>query len=123
MTEPHEPMPKDWQRAPCVAAHPDDPEYGPASAVARWTAQGKCLACTLMSRGEAGSATMDPQATAAMRSGEQVRAAAAVGVRDVDFLDHPDGTIEYGLPLRRDLARSIRRYRPDVLGTVNFYER
>jgi LmbE family N-acetylglucosaminyl deacetylase len=78
---------------------------------------------TLVSRGEAGIATTDPEATAAMRSEEQVRAAAAVGVWDVDFLDHPDGTIEYGLPLRRDLARSIRRCRPDVLVTVNFYER
>ncbi|MGW4563731.1 PIG-L deacetylase family protein [Streptomyces sp. NPDC004561] len=123
MTEPYEPMPEDWQRALCVAAHPDDLEYGPASAVARWTAQGKYVAYTLVSRGEAGIATMDPKATAAMRSEEQLRAAAAVGVRDVDFLDHPDGTIEYGLPLRRDLARSIRRYRPDVLVTINLHER
>lgn len=35
------PLPEDWERALCVAAHPDDLEYGTASAVARWTAQGK----------------------------------------------------------------------------------
>ena len=30
----------------------------------------------------------------------------------VDFGDYRDGAIEYGLPLRRDIARAIRRYRP-----------
>ena len=36
-----EAMPEDWERAVAVAAHPDDLEYGMASAVARFTAQGK----------------------------------------------------------------------------------
>lgn len=123
MTTPYEPMPEDWQRALCVVAHPDDLEYGPACAVARWTAQGKSVAYAVVSRGEAGIAGMVPEATGAMRAEEQIRAAAAVGVRDVDFLGHPDGVIEYGLPLRRDLARVIRKYRPEVLVTINFYER
>jgi LmbE family N-acetylglucosaminyl deacetylase len=30
-----------WQKALAVVAHPDDLEYGAASAVARWTSQGK----------------------------------------------------------------------------------
>jgi hypothetical protein len=34
-------LPEDWKRALCVAAHPDDLEYGVASAVAPWTAQHK----------------------------------------------------------------------------------
>lgn len=123
MTKPYEPMPEDWERALCVVAHPDDLEYGPACAVARWTTQGKFVAYAVASRGEAGIATMAPDAIGAMRAGEQLRAAAVVGVRDVDFLGHPDGIIEYGLPLRRDLARSIRKYRPDVLVTINFCER
>lgn len=33
----------------------------------------------------------------------------------VDFLDHPDGVLVYGLDLRRDIARAIRRYRPDAV--------
>ncbi|WUT00943.1 PIG-L family deacetylase [Streptomyces sp. NBC_00708] len=123
MTEPYEPLPEDWGRALCVAAHPDDLEYGPACAVARWTAQGKFVAYALASRGEAGIPDLAPDATGALRADEQVRAAKAVGVRDVEFLGHPDGTIENGLPLRRDLARAIRKYRPDVLVTINFYER
>ena len=36
-----QPLPEDWDRAVAVVAHPDDLEYGVASAVARWTGQGK----------------------------------------------------------------------------------
>jgi len=35
----------------------------------------------------------------------------------VEFLDHRDGVIEYGLPLRRDIVRAIRRHRPEVIVT------
>ena len=38
------------------------------------------------------------------------------------FLDHPDGTIEYGLPLRRDLTAAIRARRPDTLLLFNHRE-
>ncbi|MGJ5756614.1 hypothetical protein [Streptomyces puniciscabiei] len=62
------------------------------SAVAGWTVRGRCVAHSPVGRGGAGSVTVDPEATAVMCSEEQVRP--AVGVRDVDFLDHPDGTIE-----------------------------
>ena len=33
-----EPIPETWTRALAVVAHPDDLEYGAASAIARWTA-------------------------------------------------------------------------------------
>ena len=34
-------MPEDWQQLLAIVAHPDDLEYGAASAVARWTGAGK----------------------------------------------------------------------------------
>ena len=49
-----EPMPEDWSRAMAVVAHPDDLEYGAASAVARWTRQGKEVVYVLVTSGEAG---------------------------------------------------------------------
>ena len=58
-----------------------------------------------------------PDRTREIRTREQVTGSAAVGVTDVRFLDHPDGVLEYGLPLRRDIARRIREYRPDVVLT------
>ena len=43
-----------------VVAHPDDLEYGVASAVARWTGQGKDVMYVLATSGEAGIDGMAP---------------------------------------------------------------
>jgi LmbE family N-acetylglucosaminyl deacetylase len=115
-------LPEDWDRALVVIAHPDDMEYGGAAAVARWTLQGKHVAYLLASKGEAGIDTMDPSQAAEVRVAEQRASCAVVGVHEVEFLDHPDGVIEYGLPLRRDLAAAIRRHRPEIVLAVNHRE-
>jgi LmbE family N-acetylglucosaminyl deacetylase len=104
-----------FRRVLCVVAHPDDVEYGTSAAVAAWTARGVDVAYLLLTRGEAGMDAVAPERTAALRTDEEVAAAAAVGVTRVDFLDHPDGVLQYGLDLRRDIARSIRSFQPDVV--------
>ena len=114
------PLPEDWDRAVAVVAHPDDLEYGVASAVARWAGQGKTVSYLLATRGEAGIAGMPPDQVAPLRVEEEKRSAAVVGVSEVDFLDHRDGVVEYGLPLRRDLAAAFRRLRPEVIITMSF---
>src|SRR5215475_6761243 len=114
------PMPEDWERAVAVVAHPDDLEYGAASAIARWTRQGKTVSYLLATRGEAGIAGMAPADVAPLRVEEERRSAAVVGVTQVDFLDHVDGLVEYGMPLRRDLAAAFRRLRPEVVITMSF---
>jgi LmbE family N-acetylglucosaminyl deacetylase len=115
-----EPMPEDWDRAVAVVAHPDDLEYGVAAAIARWTRQGKHVSYLLATRGEAGIEGMAPAVVGPLRVEEELRSAAVVGVQDVEFLDHPDGLVEYGIPLRRDLAAGLRRARPDIVITMNF---
>ena len=120
MNSPSLRVPEDWQKALAIVAHPDDLEYGGASAVAKWTAQGKEVIYLMVSRGEAGIDGMDPSVVGPLRSQEEIYAAAVVGVEVVEFLDYPDGIIEYGLPLRRDLSRAIRRHRPEVLVTINY---
>lgn len=117
-----EPMPDDWERALAIVAHPDDMEYGASSAVAAWTSAGKSVAYVLVTRGEAGIDTMSPDETATVRVAEQRAACDAVGVDELEFLDHRDGVLEYGLPLRRDLARAIRRHRPELIITLNHRE-
>ncbi len=114
------PMPEDWSRGLAVVAHPDDLEYGAAAAVARWTSQGKQIAYLLVTKGEAGIAGMNPDQVAPLRVDEERRSAAVVGVSDVEFLDHPDGLVEYGVPLRRDLAAAFRRLQPEVVITMSF---
>ena len=115
-----EPMKEDWDKAVAVVAHPDDLEYGVASAVARWTGQGKQVSYLLATRGEAGIAGMSPDQVGPLRVEEERRSAAVVGVAEVEFLDHPDGLVEYGIPLRRDLAAALRRLAPEVVITMNF---
>ncbi|MFJ2418949.1 PIG-L deacetylase family protein [Streptomyces brevispora] len=119
MTEQLRPMPTDWRRALAVVAHPDDLEYGCAAAVAAWTDGGREVAYLLATRGEAGIDTLEPERCAPLREQEQRASAAVVGVSRVEFLDHRDGAIEYGLDLRRDIAAAIRRHRPELLVTLN----
>jgi LmbE family N-acetylglucosaminyl deacetylase len=113
-------MPDDWQRALIIAAHPDDIEYGLSAAVAVWTAAGKEVHYLLATRGEAGIAGMPPSEAGPLREAEERASAAAVGVSEVEFLDHRDGVIENGPALRRELAAAIRRHRPDLVVTGYF---
>lgn len=115
-----EPFPDDWARAVAVVAHPDDLEYGAASAVAAWTSRGKDVSYVLVSRGEAGIDGLGPDQAGPLREEEQRRSAALVGVGHVEFLGHPDGMIESGLALRKDLVGAFRRLRPEVVVTLNF---
>ena len=103
-----------FQSVLCVAAHPDDLEYGAAAAVDKWVRAGKTVTYLLATRGEAGIDTMSPDQAGPAREQEERNGALAVGVEVVDFLDgFTDGTVEYGLSLRRALARQIRIRRPD----------
>lgn len=113
------PMTEDWQTGMAIVAHPDDLEYGTAAAIAHWTAQGKELSYCLVTSGEAGIDGMPPEEAKAVREAEQRASAAIVGVDAVEFLGFPDGVLEYGLPLRRAIARAIRARRPEIVITNN----
>ena len=118
--EPLTPLDETWERALCVVAHPDDLEFGAASAVARWTGQGKTIVYCMVTSGEAGIDGMDPDECRVIREEEQRRSAQIVGVSEVEFLGQPDGVLEYGVPMRRLLAAEVRRHRPDIVITGNF---
>lgn len=117
-----EPFPEEWQSGLAVVAHPDDMEYGAAAAVARWTAQGKHISYVLVSDGGSGIASMPPYQAGPIRRGEQIASCRAVGVTEVEFLDHPDGLIVESVQLRADLAAAIRRHRPEVIVSITFRE-
>ncbi|GAA1950472.1 PIG-L deacetylase family protein [Kitasatospora viridis] len=120
--KPLQPLDEDWGTALAVVAHPDDMEYGAAAAVARWTSQGKRVVYAMLTSGEAGIDGLDPAECGPLREVEQIASAALVGVDTVEFLRHPDGVLEYGLALRRDVARLVRRHRPEIVITGNFRE-
>ena len=74
-------VPEDWDTALAVVAHPDDIEYGAASAVARWTDQGKSVSYLLASRGEAGIDGIEPAVAAPLREVDDVTAA-VIGIEE-----------------------------------------
>jgi LmbE family N-acetylglucosaminyl deacetylase len=120
VVHPLEPLYEGWQHGLAIVAHPDDLEFGAAAAIARWTGQGKQIVYCLVTSGEAGIDAMAPAQARQVREAEQRAAAAVVGVQVVEFLGQSDGVVEYGVPLRRALARVVRRHRPEIVITTNF---
>jgi LmbE family N-acetylglucosaminyl deacetylase len=102
------------ERVLVVTAHPDDVDFGSAGTVASWTAAGVSVSYCIVTDGDAGG--FDPDVPRSeiggIRQAEQTAAAKAVGVDDVTFLGYPDGALTVSLDLRRDIARQIRRVRP-----------
>jgi LmbE family N-acetylglucosaminyl deacetylase len=113
-----EPFPSDWRTALVLVPHPDDPEYGCAAAVAKWTAAGRTVHYALASRGEAGIAGMPPEQAGPLREAEQRRSAAIVGVEDVQFWDFPDSQIRNTAALRAKIAETVTALAPDLVVTI-----
>ncbi len=112
------PLPR---RAMVVVAHPDDAEFMVAGTAARWARAGAELIYVVVTRGDKGSddPEMTPERLAEIREAEQRAAAEIIGVSEVRFLGYPDAYLQYTLDLRRDIAREIRRYRPEIVVTFD----
>ncbi len=109
----------DLNRVLVVAAHPDDPEFGCAGTVARWTEEGKEVYYLVCTRGNRGSddPTMTEEELSVLREGEQRAAAAHLGVKEVNFLVQDDGELQNTLHFRGEVVRLIRYYRPGIVCT------
>ncbi len=103
------------QRILVVAAHPDDVDFGSAGTIATWTDAGLEVSYCIVTDGDAGGVDRDVprEAIGGIRQDEQRKAAAVLGVTDVEFLGYPDGRLAVSFELRRDISRVIRRTRPD----------
>jgi len=115
-----EPLP-DVARVLGVFAHPDDVDFGAGGTIARWVSEGLDVAYVIVTRGDAGGFDDTPRDDMPdLREAEQRAAALELGVTEVEFLDgYADGTLTPSLALRRDLARALRRYRPDRVLTTS----
>jgi len=102
-----------------IVAHPDDAEFAVAGSVATWVRDGwdvYYVICTDATGGGPDDAT-DVSLSAKRiisdtRKSEQRAAGEVLGLKDVFFLDYPDGQLQPSLELRRDLVRLLRTYRP-----------
>ncbi len=98
-----------------VFAHPDDADFGSGGTIAQWVASGIEVSYLIVTRGDSGGFDDTPrEQMPVLREAEQRAAAAVYGVTDVEFLDgYTDGYLTPSIDLRRDIARAIRRVRPD----------
>ena len=103
-----------------IHAHPDDQEFTVAGTLARWAQLGCKVISIIVTSGEAGC--NDPSKNpdyklylAKMRENEQTAACTILGIQETIFLHYPDGELEPTLELRRDLARLIRKFKPEVV--------
>ncbi len=112
------PFPTDWRTALVLVPHPDDPEYGMAAAVNRWTREGKEVIYVMATSGEAGIEGMPPEKAGPIREEEQRRSAAVVGVHTVDFLHFPDGQLTNDASMRAAIDHALERHRPQMVITI-----
>ena len=105
-----EPIPEDWDRAVAVVAHPDDLEYGMASAVARWTGQGRSVSYLIVTRGEAGIAAMPPGRVGPLREHKVYIEGLGRDFDPDEFLRSMAGYV--GLGAGCEYAVAFRRYNP-----------
>ncbi len=109
---------RDVARVLAVAAHPDDLDFLAGGTIAGWTRAGIDVAICIVTNGDAGQLGETPRdQVAAVRQAEARAAARELGASDVTFLDYSDSRVEVTLALRRDIARQIRRIRPDLVLT------
>ena len=108
-----------YSRAMVIMAHPDDAEWTCAATVAKLCAEGWEVVFLLCTDGSKGSddPAMTAEKLAQIREAEQRESARILGLKDVVFLGYPDSYLEPTLQLRKDIAREIRRYRPQVVIT------
>lgn len=114
-------MAEQIERVMLITAHPDDSEFGAGGTVARLARDGREITYVIATNGNKGSSdrTMTPERLALIRMEEQRQAARVLGVARVEFLGYPDGELEDTRDLRRDITREIRRWRPDLVITMN----
>lgn len=106
------------QTALVVVAHPDDAEFGCGGTLAAWAREGwevTLVVCTDGGSGGPDDATEvgpeERRRISRTRKEEQQAAAAVLGIKEVVFLDLPDGHLMPTLELRREIVRQIRRTR------------
>jgi LmbE family N-acetylglucosaminyl deacetylase len=109
------------ERVMVVTAHPDDSEFGAGGTVAKMVREGREVTYVIATNGNKGSSdrTMTPERLARIREEEQRNAARILGVERVVFLGYDDGEVEDTRALRLDVTRQIRRWRPDLIITMN----
>lgn len=111
-----------------VLAHPDDESLGFGGTLAKYAAEGASVSLVTATRGERGrfhrtragdEGHPGERRLGELRAAELQAAASALGATDVSILNYGDQQLDRADPRRivPDLARHVRRVRPDVVLT------
>ena len=111
--------PRPGDRVLVVTAHPDDVDFGAGGTIRDWTSQGVEVTYLLCTDGHQGGIDELVSRTdmRVIRQAEQRAAGRELGVTDLRFLGHDDGSLFPTLALRREIVRHIRDVKPRVLLT------
>ena len=111
--------PRPGDRVLVVTAHPDDVDFGAGGTIKHWTSQGVEVSYVLCTDGHQGGIdeTVSRTDMRVIRQGEQRQAGTELGVTDIRFLGHDDGSLFPTLELRKEIVRQIRDVKPRVLLT------
>lgn len=102
-----------------VHAHPDDTDVAAGGTVALLAAAGVRVVYVIVTDGSVGGWDRDlPRSEiVALRVSEQENAAARLGVQELVWLQHADGAVFDSVELRGQIARVLRRERPELVLT------
>jgi len=108
----------------CVLAHPDDESLGTGGALAKYAAEGVATYLVTATRGERGrfgdsKESPGPEIVGKTREAELMAAAKELGLKEVRFLDYPDGALDKvdTAEAIEKIAGHLRRVRPHVVIT------
>jgi LmbE family N-acetylglucosaminyl deacetylase len=104
-----------------AGAHPDDNDFGAGATVAKAAEQEATVVYLIATSGQRGSSdrSMTPEKLSDIRKKEQRDAAGFLGVREVHFLDYVDGELVPDMRLKEQVVFYIRRYKPDIVFTMD----
>jgi LmbE family N-acetylglucosaminyl deacetylase len=108
----------------CVLAHPDDESLGTGGALAKCAVEGVATYLVTATRGERGrfgdgKESPGPEVVGKTREAELMSAAKELGIREVRFLDYPDGALDHvdTAEAIEKIAGHVRRVKPQVVIT------
>ncbi|WP_245521860.1 PIG-L deacetylase family protein [Staphylothermus hellenicus] len=101
----------------CISPHPDDCEVGVGGLIAKYAGKGKDVYLVVMTDGSRG--TRDPRMTrgrvALIRRREQEEAGRVLGVKNIYWLNYPDGELPYSYEVINKLVTLYRLLKPDIV--------
>jgi LmbE family N-acetylglucosaminyl deacetylase len=108
------------KRAMSIHAHPDDQEFTIGGTLAKWAKAGCEIISVIITNGDSGSNAPEHDASykpilAELRKKEQLAANEVLSIKETVFLGYPDGELEATIPLRKELTRLIRKFKPSTV--------